>query len=165
MAGRRSKRPWDIRIISLIWRDDDFKNLSAMAQWLAFRSISQLGMDRSEGGLSYTAADFGLDPIMFELLARELVHIGIFCWVDDDRVEVHSYKDLIFPVPVRYRRPIPPGTRERVFKRDGNRCQHCGKTERLEIDHIFPWSLGGDEEETNLQVLCRTCNWRKGASV
>lgn len=41
-------------------------------------------------------------------------------------------------------------------------CNSCGTTERLEVDHIHPVSLGGLTEPGNLQVLCRTCNARKG---
>jgi 5-methylcytosine-specific restriction endonuclease McrA len=53
-----------------------------------------------------------------------------------------------------------------VFRRDGYRCQHCGKVAgpaELEVDHVVPRSLDGPDEFENLQTLCRTCNRRKGA--
>jgi 5-methylcytosine-specific restriction enzyme A len=53
-----------------------------------------------------------------------------------------------------------------VFRRDGYRCQHCGKIGKpaeLEIDHVVPQSLEGSDDFENLQTLCRTCNRRKGA--
>jgi len=62
-------------------------------------------------------------------------------------------------------RAIPNSTRKYVLARDGYKCQYCGSTSSLEIDHIFPFSRGGDHGEDNLQVLCRTCNGSKGASV
>ncbi len=62
-----------------------------------------------------------------------------------------------------YRRKIPADIRERVYERDENCCQECGTTENLSLDHIYPWSLGGADSETNLRVLCRSCNSSKGA--
>ena len=43
-------------------------------------------------------------------------------------------------------------------------CAYCGDTERLEVDHIKPWSKGGTHTRTNLQALCCRCNRIKGAS-
>ncbi len=62
---------------------------------------------------------------------------------------------------------IPSKVRALVMNRDGERCQDCGSTEDLTIDHkITPWSLGGSSTDpSNLQVLCRACNSRKGAQV
>lgn len=64
-----------------------------------------------------------------------------------------------------YRRPIPLRVRAMVLQRDGNACLHCGTTESLTMDHIYPWSLGGSDDATNLQALCGPCNNRKGTAV
>ncbi len=52
-----------------------------------------------------------------------------------------------------------------VFERDPNECKFCGSKDSLEIDHIIPLSRGGTNELSNLQILCRTCNRKKGARV
>lgn len=58
--------------------------------------------------------------------------------------------------------------RWRVANRDSFRCQHCGKSPavhagvRLHIDHIVPWSDGGETVLDNLQTLCSDCNPGKG---
>lgn len=60
--------------------------------------------------------------------------------------------------PSRY---IPQEIREAVLARDGYRCVKCGSTQYLEVDHILPYSLGGTNELSNLQTLCRKCNSEK----
>ena len=59
---------------------------------------------------------------------------------------------------------IPPEVRKYVFERDKYQCKCCGKTNRethLTIDHIIPLARGGQNDISNLQTLCRTCNQRK----
>lgn len=51
-----------------------------------------------------------------------------------------------------------------ILEQDDFTCQICGDTDGpLEIDHIVPLALGGTNDIENLQVLCRSCNRRKGA--
>ena len=47
-------------------------------------------------------------------------------------------------------------------RRDGFHCQHCHATKGLTIDHITPLIRGGTNDPDNLQLLCKTCNSRKG---
>jgi 5-methylcytosine-specific restriction endonuclease McrA len=51
------------------------------------------------------------------------------------------------------------------LKAAAGKCAKCGATEDLEIDHVWPRSLGGTSEADNLQVLCSSCNKAKGANV
>lgn len=63
------------------------------------------------------------------------------------------------------RTPIPAAVRNRVFARCGYRCVKCGSANDLALDHIYPWSRGGADDEDNLQVLCRAHNSRKRADL
>ena len=46
-----------------------------------------------------------------------------------------------------------------------NRCAHCYETGQLEVDHIVPLARGGTNWPSNLQLLCRSCNARKGTRI
>lgn len=59
------------------------------------------------------------------------------------------------------RKTINEQTRDRVLKKYKHKCKECGSTEKLEIDHIIPFSIGGTTEKSNLQVLCKVCNIKK----
>jgi hypothetical protein len=69
-----------------------------------------------------------------------------------------------FETPKR-RESIPQVVRVDVWQRDGGRCVECESQEKLEFDHIIPFSMGGSNTTRNLQLLCETCNRRKGASL
>ena len=62
-------------------------------------------------------------------------------------------------------RHITNSVRNDVLERDGYQCVYCGATDELAIDHIFPFSRGGSNTPDNLQVLCKSCNSAKGASI
>ena len=52
--------------------------------------------------------------------------------------------------------------RRAVFERDGYRCTECGKSGRLECDHVVPIVRGGDWwAAEGLQALCRGCHINK----
>jgi len=50
-----------------------------------------------------------------------------------------------------------------AMKEFAGKCANCESTENLEIDHVWPRSLGGQTTGDNLQVLCKACNQKKGA--
>ncbi|NJK62009.1 MAG: HNH endonuclease [Synechococcaceae cyanobacterium SM2_3_1] len=57
---------------------------------------------------------------------------------------------------------VPPVTRREVAKRDGGRCQYCGCTNNMTLDHVVPLSRGGVHRWENVVLACESCNQRKG---
>ncbi len=68
----------------------------------------------------------------------------------------------------RTNRDINLRLRFKVMQRDNFKCCACGASPakdpavELHIDHIIPWSKGGETEIDNLQTLCSKCNLGKG---
>lgn len=72
-----------------------------------------------------------------------------------------------------------PGVRIRGRKGFWYKCAHCGRWcgraggeraciqdyEKMEVDHIRPWSQGGSDSLYNLQPLCKPCNRTKSANT
>jgi 5-methylcytosine-specific restriction endonuclease McrA len=54
-------------------------------------------------------------------------------------------------------------SRKNILRRDGHRCQYCGRSDlSLTIDHVLPLSRGGEDTWENLVCACVLCNNRKG---
>jgi len=68
----------------------------------------------------------------------------------------------------RTRREISDRQRFRILLRDGFTCRACGASPirqpgvELHVDHIIPWSKGGETTDDNLQTKCAKCNLGKG---
>jgi len=63
------------------------------------------------------------------------------------------------------REPIPKEVLDRVWNRDGGKCVKCGSQEKIEFDHIIPFSRGGSNTYRNLQILCEQCNRGKSNNI
>ncbi len=72
------------------------------------------------------------------------------------------------PAKRRPRREISERQRFRILVRDGFRCRACGASPlttpgvELDVDHILPWSKGGETTDDNLETKCKQCNLGKG---
>ena len=62
------------------------------------------------------------------------------------------------------RKHIPKAVRDAVMERDNYTCVYCASTNNPELDHNEAHANNGSDKIDNLQVLCRSCNRRKGVS-
>ena len=63
------------------------------------------------------------------------------------------------------RRRVSSEVREKVYSKYNGRCAYCGSKvhyKDMQIDHVFPLSLGGADTEDNYLPSCSACNFRKG---
>ena len=92
-------------------------------------------------------------------------------WIEND-VIINDVPVEHKKLPTRNKRRtgrnISERMRFRILLRDGFQCQSCGASPlkdrgvELHVDHILPWSKGGETEENNLQTKCKQCNLGKG---
>lgn len=77
---------------------------------------------------------------------------------------------------MKKRKYLSGSFRRKIWERDGKKCKKCGcdtvlfgnsvspfRTPPCAVDHIKPFSKGGECEESNFQALCITYNAQKGA--
>lgn len=90
-------------------------------------------------------------------------------WVSDDLDAACGGRTIEqSPFKRRTSRNISDRMRFRILLRDGFACQTCGASPlndrgvELHVDHILPWSKGGETEDINLQTKCKRCNLGKG---
>jgi len=81
---------------------------------------------------------------------KELIDEGIILSLDESDLK---------------RQPIPQDILDKVWNRDGGKCVKCGSQEKIEFDHIIPFSKGGSNTYRNLQILCEKCNRQKSNSI
>ena len=72
---------------------------------------------------------------------------------------------MLFYEERRKRKPCPPELKQELFKAQKGKCMYCGRKSGIDLmdcDHKNPFSKGGSDSKRNFQLLCRTCNTRKG---
>lgn len=101
--------------------------------------------------------DFPLTDISDEKSCRIFGHHCPVFYVAEPFTETKDLRNIS--------RQIPRVTQFRVLKRENQICSVCGNSVRdgdIEFDHIIPWSKGGSSDESNIRLLCMSCNRKKG---
>lgn len=80
-------------------------------------------------------------------------------------IKIIARKNSIEEQRRRERAKMSDSLRYDILRRDGFRCQICGRTQadgiKLHVDHIVPISKGGRTVKSNLRTLCDQCNLGK----
>lgn len=80
----------------------------------------------------------------------------------DNKVKHSNYKKAQKKIKKgTFRHGVDPITRERIKVRDNNVCQSCltkSGYSRFQVHHIIPVANGGDDDDSNLILLCMNCH-------
>jgi HNH endonuclease len=73
--------------------------------------------------------------------------------------QIRQAADATLAVFQRRPRRIPSSVKKEVMSRDRERCIVCRGQDKIEIDHILPFRVGGWHAPENLRLLCDTCHY------
>lgn len=73
----------------------------------------------------------------------------------------------------RKARYIPQKLKDYIWRRDQGECQFknrksgktCGSKRQLQLDHVYPYSWGGEHSSENLRLLCRNHNLQQSKKI
>jgi hypothetical protein len=88
--------------------------------------------------------------------------------VDNYSIEDVSNSDTSQNIKHKTKREISDRLRFSILMRDSFTCKKCGKSPlkesgvELHVDHVIPWSKGGETIPENLETKCKQCNLGKG---
>lgn len=150
----RDRRPDWVKLYIDLLDDADFTQLSKNAQLVYFKVI--LVAAKKDNAFPNNPGWIGLEiSLPASLVKRAIGELTAAGFLIASQVR---HPDRTEGWASRY---IPKETRERLIRESGYACAACGSLEGLEINYILPISAGGTGDESNLQVLCRSCNRRK----
>lgn len=98
-----------------------------------------------------------------ELTKEQVAELIALCQSKIDEFE-SKRGDTVWSHRRRGHRPISGSVRYEVLSRAKFKCELCGISadeKNIEVDHIFPKSLGGKDDLSNFQALCYSCNAAK----
>lgn len=98
----------------------------------------------------------------------EIEIANIYIASNEKGIDKNHRKEIVIQKRIhKTSRNINARLRFKVMQRDNFKCCACGTSPAkdpdvvLHIDHIIPWSKGGETVEENLQTLCSKCNLGK----
>jgi len=143
------------------WTDEDFVCLSYPARLLKIallRECDGYGVFEWKP-IRFKMRYFPADNIEIDSLLRELVEFNQCLQFEKDG---RPFGRIIDFNRLISRPPIPKEISDTVYARDGKQCVYCNKTiGPFHLDHVHPWSRGGQHSIENLVVACAACNLSK----
>ena len=105
-----------------------------------------------------------IDELKIDLIEENEISIedGIISFLENHLI--NNIYDFVLKNPTFFpskSSSITEARKQKVREQSGNICQLCQlefSSDQLEVDHIFPYGLGGSNQDCNLMSLCQECN-------
>lgn len=78
---------------------------------------------------------------------------------------ISLFTDIELVAPSTLKRSYSGKKKDKIIERDGNKCIICGSESELTMQHIIPFSKGGETTSRNLVTLCKSCNQEREDNV
>lgn len=144
----------------------NFQNYLHIFEYLSNSKYKYLGTNYPYNGTIYHKPKGGIEVALGEWVNGNIkINSNVHNQQIERITELDKQQSSTFH---KTRREVSLTMRFQVMKRDNFRCCICGASPakdpsiELHIDHIIPWSKGGETELDNLQTLCSKCNLGKG---
>ncbi|MDD3598390.1 HNH endonuclease [Sulfuricurvum sp.] len=123
-----------------------------------------LGRQPRRSDLTNDISEFSQSPYNRRFQTWTNALQNFVAWANDEELIAPENK-----VDIKKKTGRDPSLRLRfkVLQRDSFTCKQCGASPakdpsiELHLDHIVPWSKGGETSYENLQTLCSKCNLGK----
>jgi len=146
------------------FEDRELYNVDSIAEKIVNDNLSYL--DKND----YLTEEFSRSNSLWETFYRSFNHFesavdaSIRSYVRNLKSKKNPPLTSVSNTPimsVETKRELTTEEKKLIKNRDGNACLCCGasgKGVRLEVDHVFAFSLGGETTINNSQTLCNICN-------
>lgn len=137
-----------------------------------FTILSDLEINISEEVADYIFSIANQNKIEIESFAKNILNFMTISGLNknspltSDVVNTYlEFSDISNSIEKTYSRHVTSEVKNEVWRRDSGQCVLCKSQERLEYDHIIPFSKGGSNTARNIQLLCESCNRAKSAKI
>ncbi len=125
-----------------------------------------LGYQPTRRDLTNAVSEFSQSPYNRRFKTWNNTLQSFVLWANEEELKAPNNQEIMIAKGKIGRDPSLR-LRFKVMRRDNFTCVQCGASPaknssvELHIDHIFPWSRGGETIYENLQTLCSKCNLGK----
>jgi len=101
------------------------------------------------------------DQWLWGIVDEQFVQTHMSQWLKSKeciRSAVGVYSDLELVSRSTTQRSYRGNMKSIIIERDGSKCLRCGSVDQLTMQHVIPYSKGGETTSRNLVTLCKSCN-------
>lgn len=108
---------------------------------------------------------FDLSYDQFDEFKEKEVQKALENGADITDLDTAKYPEAFKTIKDNAGRGISQQIKDLVWNRDNGKCRECASNEKMEFDHIIPFSKGGSNTYRNIQLLCERCNRTKANKI